>query len=127
MKKERIARLHGGVHKLETFLQQLHAFRIGPGLRTDLHMLDTTTHVRSPQELHTAVLTRTGIDRDGTAKHIRIQTVIALVPIAVVLVPLPRAPHTRLLQHHLVVEVIDFVTQQKLGIVDNALTGHKCT
>jgi len=54
------------------------------------------------------------VDGNHATGHIRIETRIELVPIAVILVPLPRPADERLLQHHLVMEMIDLIPQQRL-------------
>ena len=61
-----------------------------------LAVIDATHLMRTPEHLQAAVLPRRRIDGDHDARHVGKQAAVE-VPVAVVLVPLPRAAHPRFL------------------------------
>src|SRR3569832_317187 len=111
MKEQRTARLHYAVNKLEMFERLVDAVHIGAGLIPGLIVIDTSHQMRTSNHLQAAIFSIRPIDCYQTTRHVREKTTIR-IPVAIVLMPLPRATDERLLQHHLVMIMIDLSAQQ---------------
>src|SRR5690348_25781 len=80
--------------------------------------------MRFAQHLQAAVVTSGAVDSDERAtqqgkKH------TVLIPVAVILMPRPRAPDARLLHNHLRVVMVDLAFQQLLGRVDDGMAARE--
>ena len=100
------------------FQRELHPLRVGPHLRAVPAVLDPAQAVRTPDDLEAPVPPVGPVHRDVTTGHVGIQRLV-VVPVAVVLVPFPRAADPGLLDHHLVVVQVDLVAHEPFERVDH--------
>src|ERR1041384_6620466 len=104
----------------------VHTSHVSTGLIASLVMVYTAHQMRASNHLKTPVLSARPIDRDQTTRHVGKQTIIR-VPITVVLVPLPRSTDERLLQHHLMMVMINLAAQNLFHWLDDTQAAHKST
>src|SRR5690349_18344578 len=81
--------------------------------------------MRAFDHLDAAILSTRAIDGYQTTRHVWEKTLVR-IPVTVVLVPFPRAAHERLLQHHLVVIMIDLSAEQLFQRFDDTQATHEC-
>jgi hypothetical protein len=120
VKEERVPLPHLAIDVFQALHRRRDAFGIGTGLLAELAMLDAAHQVRAAQQLQATVLARRRIERNEHARHRRKQTAV-VVPIAVILMPLPRAADLGFLGAQLRMVVIDFIAQELFHRVDDPL------
>jgi len=122
VKEQSVSRIELDMDKFQTFEQCLYPFQVGTRLSGRRAMIETTTFVRTSENLQTTVLSGRPVDGNHATGHIRVQTMVMLVPISVILVPLPGTANQWFLDHHFVMEVINLIPQQFLRCTDDTFT-----
>ena len=87
------------------------AFHVGSGLVAAFDVINAAHVMGASENLQAAVFFGGAIDGKHAAGHVRKQTAV-VVPVAIILMPRPGTANTRLLEDHLVMVMINFITQQ---------------
>src|SRR3984957_19164678 len=119
MEEKAGARRHFAVDMLQTLFGSIHALRVGARLAAETAMLNSSHPMGTPEHFETAIRPRRRINGDQATCHIRKQAAI-LIPVSIVLMPFPGPTHTRFLEDHLRVVVVNLPTEKGLHSIDNA-------
>jgi len=122
VKEEAVARFHLAIDGLAGLEDLGHALGVGDILSFARHrrVIDASHEMRTRDHLETAILSAGGVERDHAAREPRKETAI-VIPIAIILMPLPRAADIRLLGGQLRLEVVDRTAEHGLHRIDHAL------
>src|SRR5690349_530064 len=110
VKKQRAARFEFAVDKLQMLQCFIDTSHVGACLIAGLVVIDAAHQVRALEHLKTTVFPAGAIDGDQATRHVGKQAIVR-VPVTVILMPLPRAAYERLLQHHLVMVMINLTAE----------------
>src|SRR5687768_4468515 len=100
MKEECIPWLHFNIDKFQSLLRFFNPFKIGAGLLSCDAMGESAEFVRTFDHLQASVFAVGWRECRKRGEHVRVQKAV-VVPVAVVLMPFPRAANTRIFLHKL--------------------------
>ena len=120
MKKNGVPRIHLTVNQRQAGEDRIHPLHVGARLIAGELMLDPPDLVGSGNHLEAAVGPRRGIDSDRHARQQRPDEAV-VVPIAIILVPRPRAADAGVFHDHLRVVVVHLAAEKPLGRADDPL------
>jgi hypothetical protein len=123
VKKECISWFHFAVNQIVAFCCLDYSHRIRTFLIPCGCMVDTAKCVGAAENLQTSIGPCRSIDRDQATGHIGVQATVG-VPVAIVLMPFPSPTDSGFFEHHLVMVVIDLITQQVSHRTGNPLRSH---
>ena len=117
VKEEHRTRFHLAVDRFKMLQHHRDALHIRTRLVASHPMLQPPHSMRTLEHLQTAVLDSRLVDGDHAAGHICAQEIV--IPVAEILMPLPRPADLRLLEHHLMVVMKNFLTDKLLHRLDD--------
>jgi hypothetical protein len=124
VEKEGITRLQFAVNQLHPLQCGFDPLQIRRRLCPGFAMIDSPHSMRSSDDLQAAIFLGGLVQGDQATGHIREQATI-VVPVAVILMPGPGSPDLGILQNHLGVIMVNFLSKDLLDPVnDPATTRH---